>query len=358
MPQEPARGLGDVLRDRQATLADDLVARQFAARPDLATRYGPAGRTKCLQDANYHLGYLADAMDAGDPALFVNYVAWAKVMLGSRGISGEHLAQHLEFTRAAVSEGVGGAAGGLAVEYLTAALARLPLLPADLPTFLPADAAHAGLAQKYLAALLEGKRHIASRMILDAVASGVPVREIYLHVFQPAQYQVGRLWQINEISVAQEHYCTAATQLIMSQLYPQLFATEKGAGTLVATCVAGDLHEIGLRMVTDFFELEGWDTFYLGANMPPEAVVDTVVKRHADLLAISATISLHLGAVRQLIRMVRARAECRHVKILVGGYPFLVAPELWRQVGADGCASNALEATGMATQLLAHVPPC
>lgn len=76
------------------------------------------------------------------------------------------------------------------------------------------------------------------------MAAGTPVKEIHLHVFQPAQYEVGRLWQMNRITVAQEHYCTAATQLIMSQLYPHIFASVKNGCTLGATCVGGDLHEV------------------------------------------------------------------------------------------------------------------
>jgi methanogenic corrinoid protein MtbC1 len=264
------------------------------------------------------------------------------------------LARHLEFTRAVVVEALTDEAGALAVEYLEAGLARLPSVPADLPTCLLAEAPRAELAREYLSALLQGERHRASRMILAAVAASVPVKEIYLNVFQPAQYEVGRLWQVNEISVAQEHYCTAATQLIMSQLYPHIFASEKGSGTLVATCVAGDLHEIGVRMVTDFFEMDGWNTYYLGASTPAQAVVDTVVQRHAQVLGISATISFHLHAVREMIQRVRAHAACRNVRILVGGYPFLAAPELWRKLGADGCAPNAQEAITLAARLIAE----
>lgn len=355
-PSPPARP-GELLRQRQGALAEDLVRRQFAAHPELARRYGPAGREKCLQDANYHLAYLADAMNAGDPALFANYAGWAKVMLAKRGIPAEDLARHLESTRRVMGEGLGGEAGALAVKYVDEALARLPALPADIPTFLKLEGTRADLARAYLAALLQGERHIASRLILDAVAAGAPVKEIYLQVFQPAQYEVGRLWQVNEISVAQEHYCTAATQLIMSQLYGHIFASEKGAGTLVTTCVAGDLHEIGLRMVTDFFEMDGWNTFYLGANTPAQAVVDTVIQRHAQVLGISATMTFHLRAVEELIQKVRAHPECRGVKILVGGYPFLVAPELWRKVGADGSAPDAQTAIVLANQLIAAGGP-
>ena len=355
IPKQPVlAGPGELLRQQQSSLAEDLVNRQFSAQPELARRYGAAGRVKCLQDANYHLAFLADAMNAGDPNLFCNYVAWAKVMLGKRGIPAEDLARHLEVTRIVVADRLGSEASALAVQYLNAGLARLPTMPVEIPTYLMREAPHSELARNYIDALLKGERHIASKMILDAVSAKVPVKEIYLNVFQPSQYEVGRLWQLNEISVAQEHYCTAATQLIMSQLYPYIFASEKGAGTLVATCVAGDLHEIGVRMVTDFFEMDGWNTFYLGANMPAQAVLDTVVQRHAQVLAISATISCHLGAVGELIQKVRAESKCPSVKILVGGYPFLVARDLWQKVGADGIAPNAQEAITLANDLTAQ----
>lgn len=354
-PARPISNLGEELRLEQSAVAKALVDRQFASRPELERRYGAAGRAKCLQDANYHLAYLADAMNAGDPALFADYVGWAKVMLGKRGIPADDLARYFELTRDVVEERFKGAAGSLAAEYLTIGLDRLPTVAADLPSFLVDRAPQADLARAYLDALLNGERHLASRMILGAVASGVTVKEIYLHVFQPVQHEVGRLWQVNEITVAQEHYCTAATQLVMSQLYPLMFASEKIAGTLVAACVAGDLHEIGLRMVTDFFEMAGWNTFYLGSNMPGQAVVDTVVSRRAQVLGISATISSHLRAVAELIGKVRARPECHDVKILVGGYPFIVAPQLWRKMGADGCAATAQEAITLADQWIAHV---
>lgn len=344
-------GPGDSVRQQQAGLAAAIVRRQFAAHPELEQRYGQTGREKCLQDATHHLAYLADAMNAGDPALFTNYVGWAKVMLGTRGIPMEDLARYLELTRTVVHERLEGAAGGLAAEYLSISLAQLPSVPSELAACLVGDAPHGDLAEAYLEALLEGERHRASRMVLDAVSAGAGVKDIYQHVFQAALYEVGRRWQLNEISVAQEHYCTAATQLIMSQLYPRIFASEKGAGTLVAACVAGDLHEIGMRMVADFFELEGWHTFYLGANMPAQAVVDTVVLRGAQVLGISATISSHLRAVEELIRLVRARADCHAVKIMVGGYPFLIAPDLWRKVGADGSAPNAQDATVLGKRL-------
>lgn len=48
---------------------------------------------------------------------------------------------------------------------------------------------------------------------------------------------------------------------------------------------------------------------------------------------------------------VRRSSECGGVKILVGGYPFKLAPELWKMVGADGSASGAREAIALGNRL-------
>lgn len=219
-------------------------------------------------------------------------------------------------------------------------------------SFIADGAPLATLARHYLDALLHGERHTASRLILDAVDDGTDVKDIYLHVFQPTQHEIGRLWQTNQVSVAQEHYCTAATQLIMSQLYPYIFSTEKTGRRLVATCVGGELHELGVRMVADFFEMAGWDTYYIGANAPADSILQAVYERQADVLGISATMHYHAGAVDDLIDRVRTSDAGHAVKILVGGYTFSVTPDLWRKVGADGCGHDASEAIAVAKQLL------
>ena len=346
------RHAGRAVTAARAALAEAVTDRHYELHPEIARRFGPAGREKCLQDAHYHLSYLAESLGSALPSLFADYVAWAKVMLEARGVPAADLARNLGVMRDVLRARLPGPAGEEAARYVEAAAARLPGVAPDLPAFVEDGGPHAGLARGYLEALLAGRRHEASRLVLEAAEAGVGVREIYLHVFQRTQREVGRLWQLNLLSVAQEHYCTAATQLIMSQLYPRVFSAERNGRTLVATCVAGDLHEIGLRMVADFFEMEGWDTFYVGANAPAASVVQAVAERGADVLAVSATITSHVRALRELVAAVRASGECRGVKILAGGYPFNVAPGLWREVGADASASDAEGAVGAAARLV------
>lgn len=219
------------------------------------------------------------------------------------------------------------------------------------------DSALSLLAREFSAALLRGDRTTASKLVLDAVDGGMDIRDVYLGVLQASQYEIGRLWQTNQITVGQEHYCTAATQLVMSQLYGAMFsASPKTGERMVATSVAGNLHELGARMVADFFEMDGWDTYYLGADTPDDSVVAGLIERGARLLAVSAALPTQVGAVHALIGAVRDEPLCSDVQVLVGGLPFNRDPDLWKVVGADGFAVDAQEAILLARQLVRAAP--
>jgi MerR family transcriptional regulator, light-induced transcriptional regulator len=339
-----------VLSERRQEIARQVTGLYFDARPDLEISWRGA-RKRCTEDNCFHLDFLSEALAFGQPALFTEYAVWAAALLARLHIPGEALVLNLQLLRTALATELEGDSRTVAFHYVDAALARLEeaehacrvTSPNSVaPGFLEGDAMLDVLARDYLSALLAGKRHAAGELILAAADRGTSIKDIYLFVFQRVQYEIGRLWQSNQIGVAQEHYCTACTQAIMSQLYPRIFSTEKNGRRLVATCVSGDLHEIGPRMVADFFEMEGWDTFFLGANTPLEATLQQISERSPHVLAISATMPFHVHGVAELIQATRAAG--RPPRILVGGAPFNAMPELWKDVGADACARDAAEA--------------
>lgn len=200
------------------------------------------------------------------------------------------------------------------------------------------------ISDQYLDHLLNADRNGATNLVFKAIDDGLGIKEVYLDIFQASQHKIGELWQNNEISVAQEHFCSAATQMIMAQLYPRIFNSKKNGLRLVATCVGGELHEIGLRMVADFFEMEGWDTYYLGANTPVESILSTIEKYSADVLAISTSMTFHLEKTKELILKVKESDVGKRSLILVGGRPFNLSHDLWKKVNADAFASDAMEA--------------
>ncbi len=339
---------------QKGRLANAITEEYYRQHPELNVRYNKDVRDNIFRDNQYHLAYLAEAIAADHPSFFASYIGWAKVLLNGMKIPSEELARNLNIVRTVLQHELQHFEGiDLIHTYIEQGLHELPTLPSELSSFIQPTHPHAELAHQYLQHLLRGERHLASRLILDAVEKqNVNIKEIYLDVFQFTQYEIGRLWQMNQISVAQEHYCTAATQLIMSQLYTYIFSTEKLNKTMVATCVGGDLHELGVRMVADFFEMEGWDTYYLGANTPTFSVLQELREREATLLAVSVTMTFHVRAAEALIEAVRADEKCRHVKIMVGGHPFNLEPMLWKQVGADGYSRNAQEAIELSNQLI------
>ncbi|MGZ3388193.1 MAG: ATP-binding protein [Isosphaeraceae bacterium] len=349
---EHHREAGKALEAQRRALAEAIVARQYQIQPGLWERYGQGGQATCVQDTEYHLSYLATAVTYSSPVLFIHYIAWAKALLTTYGVEKVDVEANLICLRDVLGERLPTEASEIVTRYVDAALQALPEAPVTLPSFLDGDDALSELARQYLQLLLRAERHEASRLILDAVRAGVAVCDLYLQVFQRCQQEVGRLWQLGKITVAHEHYCTASTQLTMSQLYPYLFALPKQGRRLAASAVGGELHEVGLRIVADLFEADGWDTLYLGANMPAGGVVQAVEQHRPNLLAISVTMAFHLSGVERLIDLIRSSGVGQLVKIMVGGYPFNVDPELWRRVGADGHARDAGEALDVASRLL------
>jgi methanogenic corrinoid protein MtbC1 len=336
-------------REQLAELTVDL---HYAAAPELAHRYGNTGRLRCLEDSRYHLSYLIHAISMESAVLFGNYVGWVVALRTARNIPVDDFRMNLVCLRNAISQTLP-EVEPFTRECFESATARLSRETA-LPTHISDDNPNRSLLEEYLAALTSFRRQRASEIILNAANSGVDIRDIYVNVFQQAQYEIGRLWQINKLSVPQEHYCTAVTQQVMAQLYPYMFPVEAKPRKVVAACVQGELHEIGSRILADLFEMSGWDTRYFGANTPTSGIVEALKQEKPDLLLVSATMTFHLRAVSDLIRAVRKTDHGDRVKVLVGGYPFIVDPVLWHKMGADGSARDAKTTLLLADQLFGN----
>src|SRR5690242_10012120 len=98
------------------------------------------------------------------------------------------------------------------------------------------------LSDRYLAAQLVGDRREALRLIIEeGLEQGVSVPRLQIEVIQAAQYEIGRLWQENAISVAQEHLATGISQLALAHLYEHLPRGESIGRRAVVACVEGEL---------------------------------------------------------------------------------------------------------------------
>jgi len=338
-------------------LAQKAYDRYGELYPDVYRYYTDYQKARTLEDFGYYVMYMRESLAIDDPAIFLSFVNWTHVLLTSLHLPEDCMATGLvafrDVLRNELSEEMNAKAG----EYIEKAFDLLATTPTHIPSFIRDDNPLAASARAYLSALLATDREGARVIIIDLVQKGVPIRDLYLNIFQPVLRETGRLWQTHQASVAQEHYITGATQLIIALLYEQLMnerrRQERKGRSLVATCVSDELHEVGIRMVADFFEMDGWDTAYIGANTPTNSVVTMAKERQADAIAISSTMSFHVPRVYDLIQAIRADPVTAGACVVIGGYPFNIVPDLWKRVGADCCAHSADEAVKVVNHLVA-----
>ncbi len=172
----------------------------------------------------------------------------------------------------------------------------------------------------YLQALLSGNRLACLNLVHQLVHENVSLDAIYLGLFEPSLYEVGELWESDQISVGVEHMATAITESAMALLYPRIFATPRCGHRAVVSCVADEFHQIGAKIVADIFEFHGWDGYFLGANVPESALLGLIQDKRPDFLCLSLTVHANLPILLRLIEAVRTAFPQQ--QILVGGQAF------------------------------------
>lgn len=107
------------------------------------------------------------------------------------------------------------------------------------------------------------------------------------------------------------------------------------AGKVLVVCPVDELHELGARMVADYFVLAGFDAVFVGANTPLSVIESAVRTGKPDVVAISVTNYYHLFAAENAVASLRRAGGDARIKIVVGGRAFERHPEAVKQVGAD-----------------------
>src|SRR6185503_16352030 len=156
-------------------------------------------------------------------------------------------------------------------------------------------------------ALLTGNRRAAAGAALEVLREGHAPQDVYVGLFQETLYEIGRLWELNRITVAEEHMATAVAQFVLGEIYPKLPVASPGRGLAIVTGVEGELHQIGGHMVSDILETRGWQVRFLGTNAPHATILQVIEQHGAALVGISATMLFNVPKVANLVSEIRTR---------------------------------------------------
>ena len=161
---------------------------------------------------------------------------------------------------------------------------------------------------------------------------------------QRAMYEVGTLWEQNLVSIATEHLATATTEFLLAQIYPQIFAQPHKDRRAIITCVPGEYHQIGPRIVADFFEMHGWHGFTLGANTPTAALISMIRERDPDVVGLSLSRLINRPQLEGMLKAISR--EFPDLTLFLGGRAF----------SADDAGKQAREEVMLVCPQLVYFP--
>lgn len=342
-----------VIRSARKAFASGAALRMQERHPEWM---GALGDFAALTAQNETLlDHLSAALEVERPRLFEAQVAWLLESCAARGVTLEGMREKICCLRDEVARELPARGAPYAVECIEGALREFDRThPGGDVRARSNPAPYARLVARYLDAALAGDHAGAVAIVIEAHASGVSPSDLRRHVLAPAQVELGDRWQRSLASVADEHLCSRTTERALSVLSERAPRVRPSGVRILVTSASGDLHDIGLRMVSDELEGTGHTVAFLGADTPTADLVRMKSKFQPHVIAIGARLSIHLHGVLDMIAALRTTDGARSVPVLVGGAPFELVPDLWRVVGADASAATPLEAVGAVGRLLAR----
>lgn len=169
-------------------------------------------------------------------------------------------------------------------------------------------------------ALLLGNRIKGSAIMRQFIDQKVPLPELYESIIKKSLYQVGELWEFNKITVADEHMATAVTESLLNDFYQMIISNIRTGNKVVVACVENEMHQVGIKMVADIFEMNGWDAYFLGANIPTSELIKFVHQVQPKIIALSVSIYFHIPILEKMITEIKKVFP--NLTIIVGGQAF------------------------------------
>ncbi len=203
------------------------------------------------------------------------------------------------------------------------------------------------LVEQFEQALLAVDPLEADRLLTAASHAVLPMQLID-EVIAPALERIGEKWERGEAALSQVYMSGRICETLVDKLLPPGSA-ERVQRPKLAIVVLEDFHFLGKNLVKTALHASGFDPVDWG-HATVEELVARVRAEGTEVLLISTLMLPSALKIKELRAQLTAAGLSP--KIVVGGAPFRFDPQLWREVGADACGQNALEAIEIVRSLL------
>ena len=199
---------------------------------------------------------------------------------------------------------------------------------------------------------LKGDEEAAVDVANKVIAEGLNPIEIIDQGFAKAMIMVGDLFAKEDYALPEVLLSAGAMQDAMDVLDPHIPRQDvkEKMGVVVIGTVAGDIHEIGKRIVGTMLEVYGFEVHDLGADVPIEKFIEKAKELKADIVATSALMTTTMMRQKSLEEALKEAGIRDDVKTMVGG---AAVTKQWADlIGADGYGQDVTEAVEEAKKLV------
>ncbi len=186
----------------------------------------------------------------------------------------------------------------------------------------------------------EDREKCVSWALEKVVSKELDILTLYSEILAPALNDMKCKDEEAAICIWKEHVRSSIVRTVIESCYPLVLKERAARGAkntgvrAVVVCPSEELHEIGARMVADFFTLCGYEVTFVGANTPLDDFLAAIEVVRPRYICVSVTNHYNLVAARKVITRIRAKAG-KDATIVVGGRAFRRNPETAREMGAD-----------------------
>lgn len=232
-----------------------------------------------------------------------------------------------------------------------------PLQVRARPATLPAPIAEAGgqavaqLRRDWVAACLAFDEQRAERILAQAFAL-YPPEVVGTDLLQKGIADIGEGWYHGQVTVQQEHFASALAIRRLEALV-MMSPSPTRRGRILAACPPEENHVFGLLLFSFLLRRQGWDVLYLGASVPTEQLVPTVIETQPQLV-VSAAQRLHTAAT--LLSMAQLLRQ-EGLPLAYGGAIFNRLPSLRSRIPGHFLGEQLGLAPQVVEILMASPPP-
>ena len=224
-----------------------------------------------------------------------------------------------------------------AQERYAAVLASKPAQESTLAS-LPGGETVTKIINQLLDALTQLDEAEAGGLLAQAFAL-FPVEQVITQVIEPALTRIGDYWASGQIPVTVEHFTTTLVRSQLETLYRSEPTPISGPLVLVG-CAPREHHEIGALILALMLRRQhaGLRVVYLGQNIEPAHLIESVQTSRPLVVCLSAALSEHVQGVADIARKLAALPAVQRPYLVFGGRAFLADAELRKRI--DGIFLN------------------